>query len=87
MISGPTEPRGIISLRYHGGNKGENRTVRDFKLWRELNRLPDLIFAIRGRIVQEALKMEDENGWKRLEKHLLVRLARAGISDSHGLRQ
>ena len=25
--------------------------------------------------------MEDKNGWKRLEKHLLVRLARAGLAD------
>jgi hypothetical protein len=29
--------------------------------------------------------MEDENGWERLEKHLLVRLARAGSADLHGL--
>jgi hypothetical protein len=31
--------------------------------------------------------MEDKNGWKRLEKHLLARFFRAGISDLHGLRQ
>ena len=29
--------------------------------------------------------MEDKNGWKRLEKHLLARLARAGFIDLHGL--
>jgi hypothetical protein len=58
--------------------------VWDFKLRRELNGLADFIYAIRSRIV---LKMEDENRWKRLEKLLLARLARAGISDSQGLRQ
>ena len=30
--------------------------------------------------------MEDENGRKRLEKHLLARLARAELADLHGLR-
>ena len=29
--------------------------------------------------------MKDENGWKRLEKHLSARLARAGLADLHGL--
>ena len=31
--------------------------------------------------------MEDKNGWKRLEKHLLARLVRAGLVnlDLHGL--
>ena len=29
--------------------------------------------------------MEDQNGWKRLEKHLLTPLARAGWADLHGL--
>ena len=29
--------------------------------------------------------MEDENGWKHLEKHLLAHLARAGLIDLHGL--
>ena len=31
--------------------------------------------------------MENKNGWKRLEKHLLARLARAGLADLdlHGL--
>ena len=29
--------------------------------------------------------MEDENGWNRLEKHLLARLARAVFADLHGL--
>ena len=53
-----------------------------------MNRLVDLIYVIGCRVVQEALKMEDENGWKRLEKHLLTRIARAGLVDvdSSGLR-
>ena len=29
--------------------------------------------------------MEDEDGWQRLEKNLLARLARAGLADLHGL--
>jgi hypothetical protein len=43
----------------------------------------DLIYPIR--IIQEALKVEDKNGWQRLKKHLLARLARAGVADLHGL--
>jgi hypothetical protein len=30
--------------------------------------------------------MEDKNGWKRLDLHLLARLARAGLADLRGLR-
>jgi hypothetical protein len=29
--------------------------------------------------------MEDENGWKRFEEHLLARLARAGLANLHRL--
>ena len=29
--------------------------------------------------------MEDKDGWECLEKHLLARLARAGMADLHGL--
>jgi hypothetical protein len=67
------------------GNEGNNRTWWDFELRRELNRLADLIYSIRGRIVQEPLKMKDKNGWQRLEKHLLARIARVGWADLHGL--
>jgi hypothetical protein len=35
--------------------------------------LADLNYAIRGRIVQEPLKMEDENRRKCLDVHLLAR--------------
>ena len=67
------------------GNEGNNRTWRDFELRRELNWLADLIYSIRGRIVQEPLKMKDKNGWQRLEKHLLARIARVGWANLHGL--
>jgi hypothetical protein len=30
--------------------------------------------------------MKDENGWKCLDLYLLVRLARVGLADLHGLR-
>jgi hypothetical protein len=86
MISGPRKPRGILSFGQHERNKGENRTDWDFQLRRKLNRLAHLNYAIRGRIVLEALKMEDENGRKRLNLHLLDRLSRAGLVDQYGLR-
>ena len=47
--------------------------------------LADLVRAIPSRIVREPLKMEDENVWKRLEKQLLTRFARAGLANLHGL--
>jgi hypothetical protein len=52
----------------------KNRTEWDFELRRELNRLADLNYAIRGHVILEALKVEDENGWKHLNVHLLARL-------------
>lgn len=66
-------------LRLSRGKRRENRTDWDFELRCELNRLADLNHTIRCRIVQEALKMEDENGWKRLDLHLFARPARAGL--------
>ena len=57
----------------------------DFKLRRKLNRLGDLDYAIRGRIIQEAFKMEDKNGRKCLDSHLLTRFDRAGLADLQGL--
>ena len=56
----------------------------DVELRCEQNRLADLNYATRRCLVREALKMEDKNGWKRLEKHLLARLARPGLVDPHG---
>ena len=85
MIPGPPVPQEILSQGWHTENKGENRTWWDFELRRELNKLTDFIRAIPSRIVQEPLKMEDENGWKRLEKQLLARLARSGLANLHEL--
>jgi hypothetical protein len=31
--------------------------------------------------------MKDENGWQRLEKHLLARVARAGLADLSDLHR
>ena len=56
--------------------KKENRTGWFFELRREPNRLSYFTYAIRSRVVQGPLKVEDENGWKCLEKHLLAELAR-----------
>jgi hypothetical protein len=53
------------------GNTKENRTEWYFELRREINGLADLNQAIRGRIIQEAFKMEDKNGRKRLDSRLL----------------
>ena len=75
MISGTTEPRRILRLLYDEENKGENRTLWDFELRRELDSLVDLNYAIRSRIVQESLKVEDENRWKHLDLHLLAHFA------------
>ena len=38
-----------------------------------MNRLIDLYPAIRFRIIQEPIKMEDEYGWKDLDVHLPAR--------------
>jgi hypothetical protein len=67
-----------------GGKERETRTQWYFELRCELNGLSNLNYAICGRIIQEKLKMEDENGWKGLEEHLLARIARAGLSNLHG---
>jgi hypothetical protein len=81
MISRPDKPQGILSLGWYGEKKRENRTEWDFKLRREVNRFTDLNYAIRRRIIKEALQMEDQNGWKRLNLHVLARLARARLAD------
>ena len=57
-----------------------------FELWRELNSFADLNYTIRGHIIQETLKMEHENRWKRLDEHLLARLAIARRTEPHGLQ-
>ena len=61
----------------HARNKGGNHTEWDFEFRREPNRLTNLDYAIRSRIIQESLEMEDENGRKCLDEHLLAPLADA----------
>jgi hypothetical protein len=69
----------------------KTRTEWDFELWREPNMLADLNYAIRGHVIQEALKVEDENRRKHLDLHLLARLrlerlARARWTKLHRLQ-
>ena len=81
MISGPIEPREVLSLGWHEERKRVNRTGWDFKLRCEVNRFIDLNYAIRCPIIQEALQTEDQNGWKCLDLHVLARLARARLAN------
>jgi hypothetical protein len=84
MTSEATKSR--LSL---GCRRGENekRTEWDVKLVGKLDRFADLNYTACGRIVPETLEMENENGWKRLDEHLLVRtrVTRAGWAVVHGL--
>jgi hypothetical protein len=70
------------------GVKNEKRTEWDVKLGGKSDRLPDLNYTACGRIVPETLEMENENGWKRLDAHLLarIRVTRAGWAVLHRLR-
>ena len=52
----------------------KSRTGWDVELRVKLDMLADLNYAACGCIVPEALKMENENGWKRLNEHLLARI-------------
>jgi hypothetical protein len=68
MSSGQTDKAVRDSLPWvPRRNEGENRTGRDFELRRELNRLADLNYAVRGHIIQEALK---DRGRERVEAPL-----------------
>jgi hypothetical protein len=59
-------------------NKGENRTEWDFEFWCKLDGPSHLRYTARSRIVPKTPEMEDENGWKRLDEHLLACMAQAG---------
>jgi hypothetical protein len=59
-------PLRCLMLRKETGNRVGRR--------RKLNRFVNLNYAMCACIIQEALEMEDENGWKGLVKHLLARL-------------
>jgi hypothetical protein len=56
----------------------ENRTEWDFEFWCQLDRLSDLRYTARRRIVSDAVKMEDEYRRKRLDKDLLTCAAQTG---------
>jgi hypothetical protein len=49
-----------------------NRTEWDFEFWCQLDRLSDLRYTARRRIVSDAVKMEDEYWRKRLDEDLLT---------------
>ena len=66
--------------------KGESRTDWDFEVWSKPDGLSDLRYTARSCIVSETLEMENKNGWKRLDEHLLARFAQAGWAVLHGLR-
>jgi hypothetical protein len=86
MISGQIESQMILSLASMGKAEQQSVTWWDFKLRRETNRLADLNYAIRGRIVQEPFKMEDENRRECLDVHLLARHVAPRWTELHGLQ-
>ena len=69
-----------------GETKGKNRTEWDFELWPKLDLFADLNYTIRVHIIQEPLKMENENGWEHLDEHLLACLAEARRTELHRLQ-
>ena len=48
--------------------------------------LSDLRYTARRCIVPETVEMENENGWKHRDEHLLPRIAQAGRAVLHRLR-
>jgi hypothetical protein len=83
MVSVPSHEELLTGS--HARNKGENHTKWNFEFRCELNRLADLDYAIRSHVIQEPLKMEDENGRKCLDEHLLAPLADARRAELHRL--
>jgi hypothetical protein len=79
MTSETTKSRDIFSPGCPGG-ENEKPTEWDVELGGKLDRLADLDYTACGRIVPETLEMKNENGWKRLDEHLLARIqvTRAG---------
>ena len=86
-MSETTKSRDIFNL---GCRRGENEkcTEWDVELEGKSDRLADLDYTACGRIVPESLEMENENGWKHLDEHLLarIRVAQARWDVLHGLR-
>ena len=67
------------------GQKRKNSTKWYLELRREPDRLADLNYAIRDYVVQEALEVEDENGWKHLNVRLPARLTWDELASAHWL--
>jgi|SRR6266849_6901820 len=80
-----TKSQSILSLGCR--EKGENRTEWDFEVWSKPYGLSDLHYTAGSHIVSYAVEMEDEYWRKRLDEHLLARVAQAGWAVLHGLRQ
>ena len=85
MTSETAKSRDTLSLGSRR-DKYEKRTEWDFDLWGKVDRLPDLNYTAYSRIVPETLKVENENGRKRLNEQCLARNAQAGRAILHGLR-
>ena len=80
-----TSERDILSLGCRRGEY-EKRTEWDFELGGKVDKFADLNYTACGRIVLKTLEMENENGWKRLDEHLLACIAEARSAILHGLR-
>jgi hypothetical protein len=65
--------------------KEKERAERDLKLWRKLDGLANLDYAACGRVVKEALEVQDEHRGKRLDENLLACFARVRGANLHGL--
>ena len=83
-MSEMTKSRSILSIGYR--EKTENRTGWDLEVWSKLDGLSDLRYTAHGRIVSDAVEMEDENWRKRLYENLLTCVAQIGRASLHGLR-
>jgi hypothetical protein len=79
-----TKSTSILSLSCR--EKGEIHTEWDFEFWCKLDRLSDLRFTARSRIVSDAVEMEDEYMRKYLDENLLTCVAQTGRASLHGLR-
>ena len=64
----------------------KRRTEWDFELGGKLDGLVNLDYTTCGLIVSEALELNNKNGWKRLDQHLLARIAQSGRTVLPGLR-
>src|SRR6266852_3084100 len=83
-MSEMSKSQSILSLGCR--EKGKNRTEWDFEVWSKPDRLSDLRYTARRRIVSDAVEMEDEYWRKRLDENSLTCVAQAGWAALYGLR-